>query len=204
MTIVSLRLRVHRSDLQERRASSEQGQSLCPTHHPSARLCAEYRIGDVAPGTALAVAAHASGCESCALLVGDPPAPPETLWKSEAEGRKPLKARLPPLLRDIPRTRWRHVSRDVSVCSLRGVSGLGEAVCLLRVAPGANIVLPSHADLILGLSGRASGGFGVLSSGDLIEISNPERGVAEPSKGFLALVVGDDGLYRGPFHELVA
>jgi hypothetical protein len=101
------------------------------------------------------------------------------------------------LLRDIPRTRWRDISRDVSVCSLRGVSGLGETVCLLRAAPGANIVLPSHVDLILGLSGRASGGFGVLDPADLIEIANPAHGMADPSNGLLVLVIGSDELYRG-------
>jgi anti-sigma factor ChrR (cupin superfamily) len=170
---------------------------MCLSHHPSARLRAEYRIGDVSPGTALAVAAHATACESCALLVREPPAPPEKLWRPDAEGRKPLKARLPPLLRNIPRTRWRNLSRDVSVCSLCGVSGLGEAVCLLRAAPGANIVLPSHVDLILGLTGRASGCFGVLDAVDLIEIANQAHGMADPSKGLLALVIGDDELYRG-------
>jgi anti-sigma factor ChrR (cupin superfamily) len=167
------------------------------SHHPSARLRAEYRIGDVAPGTALAVAAHATGCESCALAVREPLAPPATLWRPDAEGLRPLKARLPPLLRDIPRTRWRNVSRGVSVCCLRGVSGLGESVCLLRAAPGANIVLPSHVDLILGLSGRASASCGVLDRGDLIEIRGPVDGVADPSNGLLALVIGDDGLPHG-------
>ena len=167
------------------------------SHHPSARLRAEYRIGDVAPGTALAVAAHAAGCESCALSVREPPAPPATLWRPDADGLRPLKARLPPLLRDIPRTRWRNVSRGVSVCCLRGVSGLGEAVCLLRAAPGANIVLPSHVDLILGLSGRASAPCGVLDPGDLIEIHGRVDGMADPSNGLLALVIGDDGLPRG-------
>ena len=174
---------------------------MCPSHHPSARLRAEYRIGDVAPGTALAIAAHATACESCALLVREPPACPETLWRPDAKGRKPLKARLPPLLRNIPRTRWRNVSSDVSVCSLRGVSGLGEAVCLLHAAPGANIVLPSHVDLVLGLTGRASGCsggcFGVLDAGDLIEIANQAQAIADPLEGLLALLIGDDELYRG-------
>jgi hypothetical protein len=178
---------------------------VCLSHHPSARLCAEYRIGDVSPGAALAVAAHATGCGSCALLVNDPPAPPHLLWRLDGDEGKPLNAALPPLLRDIPRTRWRNVSIEVSVCSLRGVNGLGEAVCLLRAAPGANIVLPSNTELILALRGGASGGcFGVLSPGDLFEIPSPARGVADPTNGFLALIIGDDGLYRGHLHELGA
>lgn len=176
---------------------------MCLCHHPSTRLCAEYRIGDIAPGAALAVAAHASGCRACAILVGEPAAPPEARWAVEAEAGKPLKARLPPLLRDIPRTRWRDVSRGVSVCSLRGVNGLGEAVCLLRASPGANVVLTSHADLVLGLSGGASASFGVICAGDLIEIANPACWMADPSKGLLALVTGDDGLYRSPFGEVL-
>jgi anti-sigma factor ChrR (cupin superfamily) len=176
---------------------------MCLSHHPSARLRAEYRIGDVAPGTALAVAAHVTACESCARLVREPTARPETLWRLGAEGRKPLTARLPPLLRNIPRSRWRNVSPDVSVCSLRGVSGLGEAVCLLRAAPGANIVLPSHVDVILGLAGRASGCFGVFEAADLIEICDQAQGLADPAEGLLALVIGDDELYRG-FPRLLA
>jgi putative transcriptional regulator len=159
------------------------------------RLRAEYRIGDVAPGTALAVAAHATGCESCALLFGELPATLNTRWLPEAEGRKPLNARLPPLLRDIPRTRWRNVAPDVSVCCLRGVSGLGESVCLLRAAPGADVVLPSHADLVLILSGGASCDSGAIGAGDLIEITSPARGMSDP-QGLLALVIGDDALFR--------
>ncbi|MDB5482846.1 MAG: hypothetical protein JWO83_3899 [Caulobacteraceae bacterium] len=68
---------------------------------------------------------------------------------------------------------------------------------MLRAAPGANIVLPSHVDLILGLTGRASGCFGVLDAADLLEIANQAHGMADPSKGLLALVIGDDELYRG-------
>jgi putative transcriptional regulator len=169
---------------------------MCPSHHPSARLRAEYRIGDVAPGTALAVAAHATACEACALLFGEPPATPGAQWRPEAEGRKALNSRLPPLLRDIPRTRWRNVAPDVSVCCLRGVSGLGETVCLLRAAPGADIVLPTQADLVLVVSGRASCESGVIGAGDLIEIDSPARGLSDPSHGVLALVIGDDALFR--------
>ena len=170
---------------------------MCPSHHPSARLREEYKVGDVAPGTALAVAAHATACESCARLIREPPARAETLWRPDADGRKPLlKARLPPLLRSIQRTRWRNVARDVSVCALRGVSGLGEAVYLLRAAPGANFVLPSHADLVLGLAGRASGGSCVLDGADLIEVTSETHEMADSLKGFLALVIGDDELYR--------
>jgi putative transcriptional regulator len=173
------------------------------SHHPSARLRAQYRIGDVAPGVALAVAAHATGCELCALSVREPPAGPETLWRLDCEEGKPLKALLPPLLRDIPRTRWRNVSAGVSVCCLRGVSGLGETVCLLRAAPGADVPLPSQVELILGLSGRASAWCGVLEPGDLIELTKPLQGAADPSRGLLALVTGDDELYRG-FPEQLA
>ena len=167
------------------------------SHHPSARLRAEFCIGDVAPGTALAIAAHVTACESCAGLVRESPAGPETLWRPDAEGCSTLTSRLPPLLRDIARTRWRKVSDDVSICSLRGVNGLGEAVCLLRAAPGANIILPCHVGIILGLSGRASAPCGVLDPGDLIEIDSPIQGLADPSNGLLALVIGDDELYRG-------
>jgi hypothetical protein len=127
------------------------------------------------------------------------------LWSLDGDERKPLNAALPPLLRDIPRTRWRNVSPGVSVCSLRGVNGLGEAVCLLRAAPGANIILPSNIEIILALRGGASGGcFGVLSPGDLFEVRSPGQALADPSKGFLALIIGDDGLYRGYVHELGA
>ena len=167
------------------------------SHHPSRRLCEEYRIGDIAPGMALAVAVHATACDSCALLLREPRANPETLWRCETEGRKPLGSHLPPLLRDIARARWRKISPGVSVSFLRGVSGLGEAACLLRSAPGADIVLPSQVELILGLSGRASAHCGVLGSGDLIEITRSIRGTADPLLGLLALIIGDDGLDRG-------
>jgi hypothetical protein len=69
-------------------------------------------------------------------------------------------------------------------------------VCLLRAAPGADIVLPSQADLVLILSGGASCDSGALGAGDLIEIGSPTRGMSDPSQGLLALVIGDDALFR--------
>jgi anti-sigma factor ChrR (cupin superfamily) len=167
-------------------------------------MCAEYRAGDISPGAALAVAAHVSACPACALLVQEPLTATTAAWAPEADGRKPLDATLPPLLRKVPRGRWRRTSLGVTVVSLTGVSGLGEAVFLLRAAPGADILLPAQADLVLGVAGAARGASGGLSTGDLIEIDRPLQARADPDAGLLALVVGDDGLYRELFDRLLS
>jgi anti-sigma factor ChrR (cupin superfamily) len=182
---------------------SEQGRPMGRSYHPSARLRSEYRLGDIAPGAALAVATHLSACDTCATRVQEPPSPRQMAWRPSSDVKKPLDAALPPLLRDIPRGRWRKVSRGVSVASLHGVSGLGEAVCLLRVGPGADVTLPSQVRIVLGVSGSARGDFGELSAGDLIELTAAAPATADPQAGWLALVVGDDGLYRGLFDRLL-
>jgi anti-sigma factor ChrR (cupin superfamily) len=173
-------------------------------HHPTARLSAEYRAGDIAPGAALAVTAHISACPRCAALLQEPPMAPGAAWTPSSIPPSPVSAALPPLLRGAARGRWRRVSPGVSVAELRAVSGLGEAAYLLRATAPTQIVLPPEADILLVLAGGAQAPSGSLSPGDLVETSGAIQIDVVATGGLLALLVGDDGLYRGFLGRLLS
>lgn len=198
MTLVSLGSR-DTADFPPGGAADAQGKVMGPSFHPSARLCSEYRIGDIAPGAALAVATHLSACAACATLAEEPEGAADRAWTPAPAAGSSLEAVLPPLLRDISRSPWRNLSHGVSVSALAGVSGLGEAVYLLRARPGAEVPLSDHADILLMIDGAADLDAQRLGPGDFVALAAPAEALADAELGALALVVGDDDLYRGLF-----
>jgi anti-sigma factor ChrR (cupin superfamily) len=93
-----------------------------PTHHPSAQALANLLIGDCSPGAALLLARHIEACPQCAIRV-------------QAMGAVGAAAR------DIQVDPPRSLRPGVEITHLKGVSGLGEAVFQLRVAPGEMLKL---------------------------------------------------------------
>jgi anti-sigma factor ChrR (cupin superfamily) len=176
------------------------------SHHPSAEMRSDYRIGNLAPGAALTVAAHLALCRECALVIGDRPREIGFAHPSlQATGRRrrspavdPPPERLPRVLRDIPLGKWRWVGPGVRVNRLQGVSGIAESVHLLRVSAGARFHLPA-AHVLLVLSGAIATLTRQFGPGAFLELADlPSRKVrADTVAGCLCLVVGEDDLYRG-------
>jgi putative transcriptional regulator len=174
--------------------------------HPSAEMRSDYRIGNLAPGAALTVAAHLALCRECALVLGDGP-------RETGLAHRPMQAvgdrrrspaadlppeRLPRVLRDIPLGKWRWVGPGVRVNRLQGVSGIAESVHLLRASAGARLHLP-QTHVLLVLSGAIATSARRFGPGAFLELADlPSRKVrADAASGCLCLVVGDDDLYRG-------
>lgn len=169
-----------------------------PAQHPGAQLCADYRVGDITPGAALAVAVHLAACPTCCLTVQEPARRADQRWAPLQESGSPAAAAaLPPPLRDTPRGRWSRIASGTSAARFEGVSGLGQSVQLVRAAPGARFPLPPSLDILVGLGGSISGDWGELAAGGLVEQRQPGVASADPTTGFLGLAVGSDRLYQG-------
>lgn len=178
--------------------------------HPSAALLSDYGRGGLAPGAALAVVAHLDLCRQCRLTLGEmagrrstavtsPNVPDGGLAAARGRHEAPSAAGpLPRALRRIVVGRWRGAGRDVMSAPLRGVSGLGESVHLLRAAAGASFVLPDAAELLLVARGAVRVGLSRYAGGDFLDLSDARasRAMADARTGCLCLVVGGDELYR--------
>ena len=181
----------------------------CPmvvSHHPSAEMRSDYRIGNLAPGAALTVAAHLALCRECALVVGDRPRATGLAHRPmQAAGGGPRSPaadfspeRLPRVLRDIPLGKWRRVGPGVRASRLQGVSGIAESVHFLRASAGARLRLP-RTGLLLVLSGAIATPARQFGLGAFLELADlPSRKArADPVAGCLCLIVGEGDLYRG-------
>ena len=178
--------------------------------HPSAALLSDYDRGGLPPGAALAVEAHLDLCRQCRLALGRMAGRRWTAATSRnvsdgalaaARGRPEAPSTAGPLphaLRRIAVGRWRPAGRGVMSAPLRGVSGLGESVHLLRIAPGAPFALPDAAELLLVATGGARVGLGHYAGGDFLDLAAPHapHATADARTGCLCLVVGGDELYR--------
>lgn len=178
--------------------------------HPSAALLSDYARGGLAPGAALAVVAHLDLCRQCRLTLGwtagrrstavaSPNVPDGGLAAARGRPEAPSAAGpLPRALRRIAVGRWRGAGRDVMSAPLRGVSGLGESVHLLRVAPGASFALPDAAELLLVARGAVRVGLSRYAGGDFLDVrdARASHATADARTGCLCLVVGGDDLYR--------
>lgn len=174
-----------------------------PEQHPSAQLSADYRVGDITPGAALAIAVHLAACLSCCLAVQEQARRRDEQWTRAIEpGAIAADAALPPMLQGTPRGQWRRVGRGVAAAQLQGVSGLAQSAQLVRAAPGAKLALPEDLDILVGLGGSIDGDWGELSVGGLIEPAVSAVARADPKAGFLGLAIGSDTLYRGFFSRL--
>jgi putative transcriptional regulator len=186
--------------------SCEEDGPMGLSHHPSAELRADYHVGNVSPGAAIAVAVHLSLCEQCALLVQEEPRSAEAPWiPSWSTPGADLARSLPPMLAAVPRGRWRRVGRGAAAAPLQEVSGLAESVHLVRLRPGAALPFGVSAELLVLLGGGIIAPLGDMHPGDLLELGplggREIRG--HPEAGALALVVGDDTLYRGLLGRLL-
>ncbi len=176
--------------------------------HPSAVLLSDYSRGALAPGAALAVAAHLDLCRLCRLALGRMESRLVTTATSrnvpdgglaDAPGRHEAPSAAGPLPRALRRVaigRWRPAGQGVTSAPLRAVSGLGETVHLLRAAPGAPFALPDTAEFLLVATGAVRVGLTRYASGDFLDLAatRAQHATADALTGCLCLVVGADEL----------
>ena len=174
--------------------------------HPSKELRSAYRIGDIAPGLGLALAAHLDFCRQCRVGLVPTGWPVLTSSLQVAANPEPSAISrsnhelLPPALRDHEVGRWGRIARGIRTAPVLNVSGLGESVHLVKVASAAALNVPSAADFLLVLRGSFGSDGASFAPGDFLDLS-PLRAktltcLAEP--GGLLLMIGDDQLYA-PF-----
>lgn len=145
------------------------------------------------PGLTLAVNTHLEFCSVCAIaaqaVAGLVEAPPEGARRRGK--REP--ALLPMPLRGVAHGPWRWIGYGVRAAELRGVSGLGEEVWLLKAGTGARLPLGGERGVgaVVVLEGGFSDGADTFEAGDYIGLD--ERRLLRPvsGQGCLALVVSD-------------
>jgi putative transcriptional regulator len=184
------------------------------SEHLSTKLKSTYLQGMTTPGEALAVAAHLAFCEHCRNdpameesaaatsgplgSCGGPQAIVEALANQGSRG-------LPKVPDCINGGAWRRIVKDVRALPLRGVSGLGEAVYLIKAKARARLMLPAGAAIVAILGGRIQVGAGVYGPGDVVELDPSLRDLARggAAAGCVCLVIGDDEMYstEAPLNE---
>jgi putative transcriptional regulator len=183
--------------------------------HPSQQLRAAYRAGDTSPGTALALSVHAERCPVCRV---DMQTLVEAARDERASGGRSRRSRTKPAapidgvesraLAELQQSPWRWLAPGVRAAELHGASGLGEAVCLLKLAPGATLparALPALSQIVV-LGGALRDGGESFPAGDYIEIESQPltRPVADRPDGCLCLVVTDGSWPGRGFAGLVS
>jgi anti-sigma factor ChrR (cupin superfamily) len=191
---------------------ARKGSPMGVWQHPSAELRSNYAIGNLAPGAALAVAAHLELCESCRSASGRTERVQRlrrTAGRASAQEAaaepKALAAELPPSLEKLPVGRWRRIRSGVRAAPLKGAAGLGESVHLLKIAPTARAPLPTAAEFVLVLDGVLHQDAMTYKVGDFLELGALRGGKPQAGAriGCLCLVVGDETLYRRPFLDWI-
>jgi hypothetical protein len=157
-------------------------------HHPTAQLISDYVTANISPGVALAVAMHLESCTICALAASTAsrPAGPERIGRADPPSESALSA--------VAMGPWIGLRKGVLGAVTSAVSGLGEAVYLLKAEPGADIGTASvrHAFLILVLKGRVKADGRTVSAGDLLELATPPEVLLADTPGASLLVVAED------------
>jgi anti-sigma factor ChrR (cupin superfamily) len=207
---VTLLDHVHDETARRNHVSAPDGSSVSISKHLSAELLSTYRLGDIAPGAALAVEAHIGLCEQCrceAGLTERPEQNPGSVTPA-IEGQYcagvPDDASAagvgPPALGRVATGPWRRVAQGVRHSQLAGVSGLGESVHLVTAEPTAPLSLPRAAHLLVVLRGAVRAGGIVHSRGDVIDKAGVHLKGArvDGASDCLCLVVGDDDLFDRP------
>jgi putative transcriptional regulator len=165
--------------------------------HPSQEARAAYKAGDISPGTALALTLHAERCAVCRVDI-------QSLFRPARGGRSaarrpvaddPIGNAASPALGALRQSPWRWLGPGVKVAEIYGASGLGEAVHLLKLAPGR--AMPPRAVAALAqavvLEGGLRDGAEAFGPGDYIDVETQplRRPLAERPGGCLCLVVTD-------------
>jgi anti-sigma factor ChrR (cupin superfamily) len=148
-----------------------------PTHHPSAQALANFLIGDCSPGEALLITRHLESCVQCASrlqAMGSVSGQTPELVYGEATS-----------LRD-----------GVELQRIQGVSGLGEAVFHVRVAPGqaAPLATPLPAAEVLLLEGGFTIDGKSYVAGDFLSFDGPPPTLvtSDPRRGCVLLLTATD------------
>jgi len=170
--------------------------------HPSQEARSAYKAGDVSPGTALALTVHAERCAVCRVDIQSLFAPARG-GRSRSQGRlgrhaatdAPVAGVTSPTLAGLRQSPWRWRAPGVRTAELHGASGLGEAVHLLRLAPGC--AMPPRAVAALAqavvLEGLLHDDEEAFGPGDYIdlEVQPLRRPAAGRPAGCLCLIVTD-------------
>jgi len=151
--------------------------SMRPTHHPSAQTLANYLIGDCSPGAALLVGRHLNECPRCASRLQAMGACGGAA--SELAFEEPM-----------------NPSPGVELTPISGVSGLGERVFRMRVAPGQALPLdmPPSAEEVLLLEGSFTLAGKAYGPGDFISFEGPcaAAPVSDAIRGCVLLLTAAD------------
>jgi len=183
--------------------------------HPSQQLRAAYRAGDTSPGTALALSVHAERCPVCGVDIQRLVAPARDgragggrSHRGRAKPAAPIDGVESQALAELQQSPWRWLAPGVRAAELHGASGLGEAVYLLKLGPGA--ALPARAlntlSQIVILGGVLRDGGESFPAGDYLEVEAQPltRPVADRADGCLCLVVTDGSWPGRGFAALVS
>jgi anti-sigma factor ChrR (cupin superfamily) len=161
--------------------------------HPSPQVRADYLTGNMAPGAALAMTIHFETCTLCNVPVERRDG--RTVGEWLARGEAPADDRSPIGQEAGSLGAWRRIGPGLRVADVRGVSGLGEATFLLRLARGA--YLPEQRRARFGQLVILDGGLMAegerLAAGDLINFEEqaPNRLQADARDGCFCLVTTD-------------
>jgi putative transcriptional regulator len=164
------------------------------SRHPSQEERAAYKAGDTSPGAALALTVHAERCAVCRVDIQSLVAPA----RGARVGRKaaaPVEGVESHALGELRQAPWRWLAPGLRAAELRGASGLGEAVYLLKLAPGRAVpprALAATAQMVV-LGGGLQDGQETLQAGDYVDIAAQRlrRAVARRPDGCICLVVTD-------------
>jgi len=149
---------------------------MAPTHHPSAQALANFLIGDCSPGAALLLTRHVEYCPRCASRVqalGAAGVAPSELSNGETQVLQP----------------------GLEFTAVNGASGLGEAVYLVKAAPGVTLPLdlPQPVAELLVIEGALLADGKPYRKGDFLALDEtPKKELVSGPSGCTCLVAAHD------------
>lgn len=149
---------------------------MAPTHHPSAQALANFLIGDCSPGAALLLSRHVEACPRCASRVqalGAAEVAPTELSNGETQVLQP----------------------GLELTAVIGASGLGEAVYLIKAAPGLALPAdrPQQLAELLVIEGSLLADGKAYRKGDFLALDDtPKKELVSGPSGCTCLVTAHD------------
>lgn len=147
----------------------------------------------MAPGAALAMTIHFETCTVCNVPVEPRGGRTRGEWLTLGEAPADDRPSISPGAGSVGP--WRRIGPGLRAADVRGVSGLGEATFLLRLARGAHLPDQRRAGLgqLVILEGGLVAGTERLAPGDFIDFEEqvPTRLQADGRNGCLCLVTTD-------------